>query len=297
MNLRLAFKNDRIMQSLTGVSIDEFNKLLVGFEQILQEKASAKKRQRKPGGGRRGAIGNGKKKLFFILFYFKVYPTFDLAGFIFGVDRSRPCKWYKALMPILETLLERKCVLPKRKISSIEEFERAFADVKDIFVDGTERRVQRPKNPKQQINRYSGKKKTHTRKNTIIADDKKRILLVSPTKNGKIHDKKQLDKEDTLSNIPSDVTIWTDTGYQGILKTVKNNNNVMMPKKKPKGKKLTSEEKEENRTISGLRIVVENAICGLKRFRCLVDVYRNKNGVDDMFIRLNAGLWNFHLAN
>ncbi len=294
MNLGLAFKNDRVMKSLSGMSIDEFNKLLVGFEQILQEKTLAKKLQRKPGGGRKGAIGNAKKKLFFILFYFKVYPTFDLAGFVFGVDRSRPCKWYKALMPVLEILLDRKCVLPKRKITSIEEFERIFSGIKDVFIDGTERRVQRPKSPKQQINRYSGKKKTHTRKNTIIVNEKKEIMLVSPTKNGKIHDKKQLDKEGTIDHIPSDVTIWTDTGYQGI---AKNKNNIMMPKKKPKGKKLTPKEKEENRTISGIRIVVENAIGGLKRFRCLTDVYRNKNGVDDMFIYLNAGLWNFHLAN
>jgi hypothetical protein len=35
---------------------------------------------------RKGAIGNTKSKLFFILFYLKVYPTFDLAGFVFGTD-------------------------------------------------------------------------------------------------------------------------------------------------------------------------------------------------------------------
>ncbi len=121
--------------------------------------------------------------------------------------------------------------------------------------------------------------------------------MASPTKNGKIHDKKQVDKEETLNNIPPDVTIWTDTGFQGIKKTLKNNNNVMIPKKKPKGGSLTSKEKEENKTISSIRIVVENAICGLKRFRCLTDVYRNKNGVDDMFVCLSAGLWNFHLAS
>lgn len=285
------------MKALTGVSIDEFNELSHEFERVLLGLACAKKRKRKPGGGRKGAIGNAEKKLFFILFYFKVYPTFDFAGFIFEVDKSRPCKWYKALMPALEAVLKRKCVLPKRQITSLEEFVQAFPEVKDIFVDGTERRVQRPKNPKQQRNRYSGKKKTHTRKNTVISDDNKRFLVVSPTKNGKMHDKKQLDKEGGLDNIPPDVTIWTDTGFQGIRKALKNNNDVMMPKKKPRGGSLTTEEKEENKAISSIRIVVEHAICGLKRFRCLTDVYRNKNGVDDMFIFLSAGLWNFHLAS
>ena len=122
-------------------------------------------------------------------------------------------------------------------------------------------------------------------------------MVISPTKNGKIHDKKQLDKEGGLDNIPPDVTIWTDTGFQGIRKELKNNNDVMMPKKKPRKGSLTTEEKQENKAISSIRIVVEHAICGLKRFRCLTDVYRNKNGVDDMFIFLSAGLWNFHLAN
>ena len=68
-----------------------------------------------------------------------------------------------------------------------------------------------------------------------------------------------------------------------------------MPKKKPKGKSLTTQEKEENRVISGIRIVVEQAIGGIKRFRCLTDVYRNKRGQDDKFMLACAGLWNFHL--
>jgi hypothetical protein len=51
-----------------------------------------------------------------------------------------------------------------------------------------------------------------------------------------------------------------------------------------KGEKLTDEEKEENKVISSIRMVVEHAICGLKRFSCLTDLYSNKNSIDDKFI-------------
>ena len=86
-----------------------------------------------------------------------------------------------------------------------------------------------------------------------------------------------------------------DMGFQGIKKNIKNGNEIFMPKKKPKGGELTPAEKEENKIISSIRITVEHAIGGLKRFRCLTDLYRNKNGIDDKFISICAGLWNFHL--
>jgi hypothetical protein len=237
------------------------------------------------------------EELFFILFYLKTYPTFDIAGFIFEVHRSQPQRWYKPLLSALEKTLKRKLVFPKRKIRSMEEFLQAFPEVKDIFIDGTERKTQRPKNAKNQRNQYSGKKKAHTRKNTIISTEKKRIILVSPTKNGKIHDKPQLEKEGTLDNIPTEVNIWVDKGYEGIKKLIKNGNTVFMPKKKPKNGELTPEEKEENKIISSIRITVEHAIGGLKRFRCLTDLYRNKKGIDDKLIAICAGLWNFHLQS
>lgn len=36
-------------------------------------------------------------KLFFVLFYFKCYPTFDLAGILFDFDRSQANRWLHRL--------------------------------------------------------------------------------------------------------------------------------------------------------------------------------------------------------
>lgn len=69
----------------------------------------------------------------------------------------------------------------------------------------------------------------------------------------------------------------------------------MIPHKKPRGKSLSSEQKEENKTLSGIRIVVEHAINGVKRFGAMSNTYRNRKGQDDSMIHLCASLWNFHL--
>ncbi|MDR1364193.1 MAG: transposase family protein, partial [Oscillospiraceae bacterium] len=47
-----------------------------------------------------------------------------------------------------------------------------------------------------------------------------------------------------------------------------------MPHKKLRKKLLSDEQKEENQIISSYRIKVEHAICGIKRLRCLTDVFR-----------------------
>lgn len=69
----------------------------------------------------------------------------------------------------------------------------------------------------------------------------------------------------------------------------------MMPHKKPKGKDLTPEQKKENKIIAAIRIIVEHAIAGIKRFAVMANTYRNKKGQDDSMIQLCAALWNFHL--
>ena len=162
INLQRAKKSDRIFRSLTGLDVNAFQHLVKPFEQVLNkfivQQVALIPRERALRGGRSHTLKMIEDKLFFVLFYLKVYPTFDLAGFFYDVDRSQPCHWVHFLMPVLQETLGRELVLPKRKIGSIEEFIQAFPEVKDIFIDGTERPIQRPKKKKQQEQHYSGKK-------------------------------------------------------------------------------------------------------------------------------------------
>lgn len=295
MNIKVAFKNSRLLKGITGINQLEFETLIPTFGQLVHELYAAKKRIRAVGGGRKGALPTIEAKLFFILLYVKIYPTYDLLGFIFGIDKSQACRWTFKLMSLLEKALGRACVLPARRINTLKELLSKYPEVKDIFLDGTERITRRPKSRRNQNRRYSGKKKTYTRKNIVGVDEGKKILFLSASKNGRRHDKWRLDQSNWLSGIPPGITLWTDTGFAGIEQEINAGVNVMRPLKRMPKKSLTFEQKQENKTISGLRIVVENAIAGIKRFGSLVQVYRNHKGQDDNYMTIASGLWNLHL--
>jgi len=97
------------------------------------------------------------------------------------------------------------------------------------------------------------------------------------------------------------IRAFVDLGYQGI-QTDYEGENIEIPNKKPRKSKknpkpeLSAEQKAENRTLSRVRIFVENAISGIKRFNILVHAFRNrKTNMEDTVIALGAGLWNFLL--
>lgn len=297
MNIQKAFKNERLLKALTGISKAEFDDTLQMFTHCLHEdlKSKSKATHRSYGGGARGKLPDAQSKLFFILMYIKTYPTFDFLAFIIDFDKSRACRNTHFLLATLEKSLRRKIVLPERKIRSMDEFLQKFPEAKDLFVDAAERPIQRPKNQKRQRKLYSGKKKAHTKKTVMITDEKKRILFATPTKSGRRHDKRLADKENLFEHIPESITLWVDTGFQGVLNQ---HSNTMIPKKASKGSPLTYEQKQENKVISGIRVSVEHAIGGAKRFKGFADIFRNKKVfMEDQLMIIACGLWNLHIAH
>jgi DDE superfamily endonuclease len=187
--------------------------------------------------------------------------------------------------------------LPKRKIDNFEELVMMFPGVNDLFIDGTERPIQRPKDDEKQKTNYSGKKKAHTRKNIIITDKERRIGYISSSAEGKKHDYGMFKELFTQDIFPKNITLWLDLGFLGIEKDYPGAT-VMMPKKKPKGKELTDEEKRQNKIISSIRVLVEHAIGGIKRFKIITDKCRNKKDVfNDKVMLISCGLWNYHLKS
>lgn len=86
-----------------------------------------------------------------------------------------------------------------------------------------------------------------------------------------------------------------DTGFQGFKP---NNSYIIQPMKKPRGKELTDEQKEQNRQISKERVVVEQAIGGVKIWRVVKEVCRSWiHQVRDQIMLLACGLHNFRLRS
>ena len=87
----------------------------------------------------------------------------------------------------------------------------------------------------------------------------------------------------------SSLNILVDLGYHGFNNDYETND-LKIPYKKPRKSKsnpspsLTKNQKEENKVMSKERVIVENVIGGMKRFRCISDRYRNHiNELKDLF--------------
>jgi hypothetical protein len=302
MNINKVLKNKRLTLALTGLTPEEFTNLLSLFNRVWQEsklkdyQKYIKTRKRKPGGGRKGCLREMSDKLFFILFYHKCYPTYDLAGFLFNFDRSNAFHQKEHLAKLLEKTLGKKIALPKRRLKSIDQFFKMFSEAKEVFPDGTERPVQRPKDRELQKEKYSGKKKRHTVKNIIIADKHKRIGFLSKTAGGRQHDFTMLKEHSPPKYIPSDIKQHLDLGFKGY-QTQFPDHKISMPDRKPRTRELSKTKVERNKRKASLRVLVEHAIGGVKRFRITTDIFRNRiKGADDKAMLIACGLWNYHLS-
>jgi hypothetical protein len=160
-------KNDKkLIMALTGISKEEFEKLVPIFEESWEEYINnnyknREERKRKYGGGRKENLENIKDKLLFILYYTKVYPLQEVLAFEFGMSQSTANEWIYILSTILKETLDKGKYLPERNPEEIETKLDADNN-KEYAIDGTERRIHRPSNEAKQEQYYSGKKKpTH----------------------------------------------------------------------------------------------------------------------------------------
>ena len=137
-----------------------------------------------------------------------------MLGELFELSQSRTNDWIHRLLSILKDALDDLGVLPERDPRQFARHEKRQRESRNYIIDGTERRRQRPKNPEKQALHYSGKKKTHSDKNIVIAHRRtKRIAYLSPTHAGKTHDKKVADAEPIV--YPRGSQLHKDTGFQG----------------------------------------------------------------------------------
>jgi hypothetical protein len=129
------------------------------------------------------------------------------------------------------------------------------------------------------------------------------IVFLGRTFSGCHHDYRMLQQE-----LPpeldwfSDLEVWVDLGYQGI-QTDYQGELIELPHKKSRRSKknphpeLTAAQRAENTALSQVRIFIEHAIGGMKRFNILVQSFRNrKNDFEDDSIGICAGLWNLTLC-
>jgi hypothetical protein len=122
-------------------------------------------------------------------------------------------------------------------------------------------------------------------------DKKSQQIICTAFANGKRHDFR-LFKESKTQIHPA-IGVVTDTGYQGLQKI---HAKTQMPKKRSKKNPLTKEDKRNNQQLSRERMLNENVIGSLKRFKILSDRYRNRRKRFTLRFNLIAGIYNLELA-
>ena len=86
-------------------------------------------------------------------------------------------------------------------------------------------------------------------------------LVCGSHRSGKTHDKTIAEAQCT---IPYPCILWQEIGYQSY---APRNMAIIQPTKKPRGKEFTADQKDENKTISSIRIKVEHTISGIRTQR------------------------------
>ena len=182
----------RTFCSLTGLRVSEFEALLPSFGDawtaFVRETFERASRKRAIGAGRKAHLKTLEDKLLFILMYFRLYPIQEVQGFLFGMSQAQANQWIHRLTGVLNRALGYEQQLPEREPAKLESILRHCPSL-EFMIDGTERRINRPKDKADRKTYYSGKRKAHTVKNLVIPDRGGKVRYLSDTYEGKKHDK------------------------------------------------------------------------------------------------------------
>jgi DDE superfamily endonuclease/Helix-turn-helix of DDE superfamily endonuclease len=293
-------KKPLLFKSFTGLSVQEFDdiydkKLAKKYAKYEIQRLSKRiDRKRDIGAGRPFKM-DLRDRFLMLLVYYRLYITYTLSGFLFDLDQSTVCRDIQKIEKLI-----RECVPIPQKIYNItkrlktpEEVEQYFPGFLS-FIDSTEQQIPRPVDKKRRKVYYSGKKKRHTVKNQFMVNNHGYVIHKTNHKRGCRHDYNIYKNNHPVT--PKQVVNVVDLGYLGIEKDFPEQLSSI-PQRKKRNLDLSAEEMEYNKIHSKKRIVIEHAICRLKKYRILADVFRNRlkkyNKVSDIV----AGLINYRIMN
>jgi len=257
---------------IAGVGLLEFGDIVERIRPEFEKIEVKKKRH-----GRTSHLPLIEDKVLCVLIYYRTYITHTFLGYLFNLHNANICRLLKKIEP----LLANKVTIKKDRTLNCEKLLKILADV-------TEQPTQRPS--KKQKKSYSGKKKKHTLKTEIVIEESGKILSVSKSHKGRVHDFR-IRKQEKL--LPTNSIKHVDSGYQGLQKL---QSNVVLPFKKSKKNPLSKEQREHNKNLASFRIKVEHKIREIKIFKIMAETYRNFQKKYNMRFNIIAGIVNLKLG-
>jgi hypothetical protein len=281
-----------VFQKCTGLTVALFKQLvdevLPLYVESEEQRLSNRPRQRAIGAGHPFELELHDQVLLTVI-WLRLYPIHEVLGYLFGVSDSTVSRLIERVLPILEQSGRDGMRLPDPGKKRRRQLPDLLQDIPEltVMVDSFEQRVQRPPNDD---SHYSGKKKQHTLKSQLAVDsDTGRIVEVSDSVPGPTADIKLLQASGLLERLPDEVGVGGDLAY---LKLAKLRQHGFSPRRKPRGKERPPEDVDYNRAFSQFRIVVEQTIGQVRRFRSVTATDRNHRRQHSARVAAVAGLVN-----
>jgi DDE superfamily endonuclease/Helix-turn-helix of DDE superfamily endonuclease len=310
-------RKPRHFQAFTGITVSEFDQLLAqvapAYEAAQHQAQQRPDRQRQPGGGRHGAL-DLPQRLLLGLMYLRLYVGQSLLAYLFGLDQSNVSRELNdRLFPVLLEVLPvplREAPLrhlakerspadndkppasqKRRRINTRQELLETYPEIEEVLLDATEQPIPQPEDKQKRKLCYSGKQHDHTLKTQIVAT-RQRILHVFGGLPGSLSDQTLLGASGVVGQVPAQVRIRLDKGYEGTDKRHPDRA-VAQPIRGQRGPKVTVFGRAYNYLLSRLRIYVEHHFARLQQFGLLRERYRGRWEAHEDLFCIVSGLLNF----
>jgi len=261
-----------VFRAMTGISVAEYRQIVqelaAPYAVAEQQRLSRPARRRAIGGGRRFTLSLADQLLLTII-WLRQYPTFPVLGYLFGLDDRPAARIVARLLPLLEAAGRASMRLPDPGPRHRRDLPQLLKNTPGlmVLVDTFEQRVQRPSDPAEQKQWYSGKKKAHTIKVQVAVEETTgRIVDVADGMPGPTADITVLKGSALPERLPPGTGLMGDSAYQSLATL---HPEGYSPRKKPKGQPRPDEDRAYNREIARRRVKAEHSIGRLRRFEAL----------------------------
>ncbi len=256
-------------QRLVGLKYEQLQQLLNNAKELHNKKSAEiqerKTRVIKAGGGRKIKL-SVSEQIILTLIYLRHLTTFQLLGIQFGVSETTANDTFNYWFPILGEILPSSILEQVKKNSGDNEIVTELLTEYELIVDSWEQLRERPSGQEEQKKYYSGKKKNHTLKTTIIVlpsgIDIVDVIPGSPGTKSDINLFRQQQK-----NFNKEQKFKGDKAYIG-------EPSIRTPEKRQPRLELTAEQKSKNKKLSSERIFVEHLIRLVQIFRVAKERFR-----------------------
>lgn len=281
--------NAQLIQVFTGLKYSAFQALLQELEPawktVEKDRLSRKDRKRGIGAGGQYKL-TIEGMLFFYLFYCRHYVNQRVIAGLSKLDQSNISRLFKRLEkiiarvadPQLHKLLDK--INQERRINglSFDKLKQDYPDIEKVITDVTEIRCNRPKDKERRKEKTSGKKRQYSLKKQVSIDKSNRIIGISETYPGRVHDITIEKQEKKINEIPEETFHVLDLGFLGV-NNLYPRHYIVLPPKRRKGTELTKFEKDLKKTHSRERIPIEHVFARMKRY----NIVKHYRGPDSRF--------------